>query len=184
MRVPRSGGTAAPIERSANLLGALSLAIVDRTSEAVAAAGPSDTAAAALSALHHFLDRPSVDRLRQVLGLTHSGTVRLVDRLEAAGFLTRAPGGDGRATILSLTPAGRRAAERISRARAATLQAALDGLSAEKRAALDELMGRLLVGLMREPGAVKWTCRLCDIEACERGPGCPIRNVAREKYSL
>ena len=52
-------------ERSANLLGALSLALSDRMSHAVAAAaGQSQTAAAALSALHHFLDAPSVDLLR------------------------------------------------------------------------------------------------------------------------
>ena len=42
--------------------------IADRTSDAVAgAAGRSDSAAAALSALLHFLDRPTIDRLRQVL---------------------------------------------------------------------------------------------------------------------
>ena len=40
----------------------------------------------ALSALHHFLDAPSVDLLRQVLGLTSSGPVRLLDRLHAAGL--------------------------------------------------------------------------------------------------
>ena len=51
-----------------------------------AAAGQSESAAAALSALLHFLDRPSVDLLRQVLGLTSSGTVRLVDRLAESGL--------------------------------------------------------------------------------------------------
>ena len=69
----------------------------DRLSEAVAApAWHSQSAAAALSALSHFLDGPSIDVLRQVLGLTSSGTVRLVDRLEAEGSVTRRPGVDGR----------------------------------------------------------------------------------------
>jgi hypothetical protein len=47
--------------------------------------GRSDSASAALSALYHFPGRPTVDRLGQVLGLTHSGAVRLVDRLADAG---------------------------------------------------------------------------------------------------
>ena len=71
-------------DSDANLLGALALVITDRTSGAIAAAaGQSVSAAAALSALHHFLDRPSIDRLRLVLGLTPSGVSRAVARLEA-----------------------------------------------------------------------------------------------------
>ena len=46
-----------------NLLGALSLVITDRLADATTgAAGQSVTAATALSALHHFLDRPTIDR--------------------------------------------------------------------------------------------------------------------------
>jgi MarR family transcriptional regulator, negative regulator of the multidrug operon emrRAB len=48
----------------------LALVVADQLNDAVAeAAGRSDSAPAALAALHHFLDRPSVDLLRQVLGL-------------------------------------------------------------------------------------------------------------------
>ena len=64
-------------------------------------------AAAALSALLHFLDRRTVDLLRQVLGLTSSGTVRLVDRMAESGYVRRGPGPDGRSTSISLTGAGR-----------------------------------------------------------------------------
>ncbi|MGV2386825.1 MAG UNVERIFIED_CONTAM: MarR family transcriptional regulator, partial [Thermobifida fusca] len=81
------------VDRVANVLGALALAVTDRTSAAIAAAaGQSVSAAAALSAMHHFLDRPTLDQLRRVLGLTHSGAVRLVDRLVDAGLVTRGPG--------------------------------------------------------------------------------------------
>lgn len=178
---PRAGNDS---ERSANLLGALSLAIVDRASDAVADAGPADTAAAALSAMYHFLERPSVDMLRQVLGLSHSGTVRLVDRLEASGYITREAGGDGRSTLVTLTRSGTAAAERITQARISSLEVALGVLSAEERGRLDDLISRLLVGMMRGPGAVKWTCRMCYIAACRRKPGCPLHNAAREKYSF
>jgi len=171
-------------ERGANLLGALSLAVSDRMSEAVAAAaGQSQTAAAALSALHHFLDAPSVDLLRQVLGLTSSGTVRLLDRLQASGYVTRGAGRDGRSTAVALTPVGREAAERVSAARARLLEDTLAPLSDAERATFEQLVSKLLVGLMREPGAVRWTCRLCDTGTCRAEPGdCPLRIEARRRY--
>ena len=51
-------------------LQALSASVADQMADVTAAAaGRSDSAPAALAALYHFLDRPSVDRLRQVLGL-------------------------------------------------------------------------------------------------------------------
>ena len=176
-------GAPAP-DHTGNLLGALALAVTDRTSAAVGgAAGQSETAAVALSALHHFLEDPSVDLLRQVLGLTPSGTVRLVDRLQDAGYVTRRPGRDGRSVSLRLTASGRRAAERVSAARAEVLRGALASLAPAERQALDELVGRVLAGLIRGPGATRWMCRLCDTTACGRQDGkCPVANAARERY--
>ena len=169
-------------DRGANVLGALALALSDRMAAAVAeaAGGPgrpgSETAGAALSALHHFLDAPSVDRLRQVLGLTSSGTVRLVDRLVDLGYVRRARGGDGRTTVVSLTPSGRRAAARVAKARAAVLTDAL--------AALDPLLGRLAAGLIRGPGATRWMCRLCQTGLCGVPTReCPVTRAAFERHA-
>jgi DNA-binding MarR family transcriptional regulator len=172
------------LDHSANLLGALALAVTDRTADAVGgAAGQSASAAAALSALHQFLDDPPVDRLRQVLGLTASGTVRLVDRLEEAGLVTRGPGADGRSVSVRLTAAGRRAAKRVTAARGAVLDDALSSLDAAQREQLDGMLGQVLVGLMRGPGATRWMCRLCDMSACGRDEGrCPVANAALERY--
>jgi len=173
------------LDRAANVLGALSLIIADQTADAVAeAAGRSESAAAALSALLHFLDRPTIDLLRQVLGLTSSGTVRLVDRLEESGFVRREQGADGRSTSVVLTDAGRAAAERVSAARAAVLQRSLGVLSAGERLALEQLTSKVLVGMIRGPGATRWMCRLCHIGIC-RGTagGCPVGNAARQRYA-
>jgi DNA-binding MarR family transcriptional regulator len=177
-------GGSRPLDRTANVLGALSLSVADRTLAAVGdAAGQSDSAAVALSALHHFLDDPSVDLLRQVLGLTPSGTVRLVDRLEDAGYVTRRPGRDGRSVSLRLTASGRRAAERVSAARTEVLQDALSDLAPAERRALDELVSRVIVRLIRGPGATRWMCRLCDTTTCRSAPrGCPVTNAARARY--
>jgi DNA-binding MarR family transcriptional regulator len=173
------------LERTGNLLGALSLTVTDRTSAAACdALGQSESAAVALSAMHHFLKDPSVDLLRQVLGLTPSGTVRLVDRLQDAGYVVRRSGRDGRSVSLRLTASGRRAAERISAARREVLQDALSGLEPGDREALDEIVSRMLTGLIRGPGATRWMCRLCDMTACGREAGrCPVANAARERYA-
>jgi DNA-binding MarR family transcriptional regulator len=172
------------LDRAANLFGALSLVIADQASDAAsAAAGRSESAAAALSALLHFLDRPSVDLLRQVLGLTSSGTVRLLDRLEESGYVERGPGADGRTTAVSLTGPGRLAARQVSEARAAVLERALAALTPAEREVFEQLAGKVLVGMMRGPGAVRWICRLCDIGVCRGAAGgCPVGNEARARY--
>ena len=177
-------GGAAGLDQTANLLGALSLMIADRMADAMGeAGGRPESAAAAMSALWHFLDQPSVDLLRQVLGLTSSGTVRLVDKMAQAGYVERGPGADGRSTSVALTSAGRATAERVGAARAEVLHGALAGLTAEERATLGAIIGKVLVGLMREPGAVRWMCRLCDIGVCGGAAGgCPVGNAARERY--
>jgi DNA-binding MarR family transcriptional regulator len=174
------------LDQTANLLGALSLVIADRMADAMAeAGGRPESAAAALSALLHFLDRPTVDLMRQVLGLTSSGTVRLIDRMADAGYVQRGPGGDGRSTSVSLTGTGRAAAERVAVARAAVLAGALEGLSAAERETLRILMSKLLAGLIRGPGAVRWMCRLCDTGLCRGAEGgCPVGNAVRARYGV
>src|ERR1700761_9087283 len=96
----------------------------------VAAVGPS--APAALVALHEFLDGGTVTQLSSVLGLTHSGTVRLVDRLGAEGLVERAGAQDGRAVSVVLTRRGRHLAAQIRQAREKTLTSALSALTPDE----------------------------------------------------
>lgn len=175
----------AALEREANLLGALALIVTDQTETVTAAAcGQSPTAAAALSALYHFLDRPTLDMLCRVLGLTPSGAVRLVDRLAEAGYVTRGPGADGRSRSVTLTPKGRRAAKRVAQARAQVLSGALAGLSAPERETLHALLGKLFTTFIRQPRSTGWICRLCDTVSCGRNAGhCPVANEALAWHS-
>ena len=123
--------------REANLLGTLSLALTDRVEAAVEACAPQGPSApAALAALEGYLGGEPIDALSRVLGLTHSGAVRLVDRLAADGLAERRRGGDGRSVAVTLTPAGRRAAAEIREARERALAEALSVLSAGERRAL------------------------------------------------
>jgi hypothetical protein len=117
-----------------------------------------------------------------VLGLTSSGTVRLLDRLEEAGYVRRGMGADRRSASISLTEAGRTAAQQVAEARAGVLDGALAVLSPDEREVFDRLAGKVLAGLIRGPGATRWMCRLCDTGACRRqAGGCPVGNAARQR---
>jgi DNA-binding MarR family transcriptional regulator len=175
MRLP-DRDAAGGLSREANVLGALAQVVSDRTADAVATAcGLSATAGTALSALYHFLDAPTIDLLGQVLGLTSSGTVRLVE----AGYVVRAPGPDRRSRTVRLTTEGAEAAQRVSRARATVLREVLVPLSTAERGTLAGLATQLFPGLVRGPGAIRWICRLCDTTAYGRDAGhCPVTSAA------
>jgi len=166
--------------RDANLLGALSLAVADRLAQTTTVAAEHGASApAALVALAGYLDGATLEALRQVLGLTHSGAVRLADRLDAAGMLTRGSQRDGRAVALHLTPAGRRAADRVLAARETALAEVLGVLAPAQREALAELHERLLGGLTPDRPAARRLCRLCDAGACGHAEGrCPVTRAA------
>jgi DNA-binding MarR family transcriptional regulator len=177
------GGGRRQGEQAANLLGALSLAIADRMGDAVTRRVRPVSDAAALSALHHFPLSPSIDLLAQILGLSSSGTVRLVDRLEQDGIVRRRSDGDARTTIVALTAKGRRLARDVTVARHDVLETALATLPEADRRRFGELAGRVLAGMIRPPGATRWTCRLCDTLACGRPEGrCPVANAAERRY--
>ena len=118
-----------------------------------------------------------------MLGLTSSGTVRLLDRLAESGYVERGQGADGRSVSVTLTEEGRLAAQRVTDARAAVLSGALAVLSPAEREVFERLAGKVLVGMMRGPGAVRWICRLCDISVCRGADGgCPAGNTASDRY--
>ena len=115
--------------RLGNLLAALALGLVDDGIAAVAeSTGLSVTGAAALISLAEFLDGQNVGRLSEVLGLSHSGAVRLVAQLEARGLVRRGPGQDRRQVNVVLTDDGRRLAEQAATARMGVVADAVSGL--------------------------------------------------------
>ena len=176
--------------RQANLLAVLALGIYDRVRQAEEdAAGYGSAAPAALVALHEFLGGASIDQLRQVVGLTPSGAVRLVDKLSHAGLVRRGPGPDGRSVALTLTRRGDEAARRILTGRREACETLLAGLSSGEREALtpllERLLGQLTAARLAEREEAKapaggWLCRLCEFSACRREMGeCPVANAAR-----
>jgi MarR family transcriptional repressor of emrRAB len=170
--------------RLANVFGALALAVTDRMRAATeGAAGQRSAGPAALVMLSEFRPGASVEELRHAIGLTHSGTVRLVDRLVADRDVERRAADDGRAVALYLTAKGRRTAARIRAARTAAIDDALAPLAPTERATFARLADKLLRGVVhdrlaeRDAGTIPpdgWLCRLCDPTACGRPDGhCP-----------
>lgn len=123
----------------------------------------------------------SIDQLRRVLGMSHSGTVRIVDRLVDAGLAVREAGLDGRTVKLSATRAGRREFEAISERRLGSLRAALKALDREEREQLGVISAKLLGGFASTVIEAQHVCRLCEHSVCVRRGGCPVaESVAGE----
>jgi MarR family transcriptional regulator, negative regulator of the multidrug operon emrRAB len=161
--------------RPANLLGALALVVCERLGGATA--GPGDrlpaSEPAALVTLAHY-PHQSIDVLARTLGLTHSGAVRLVDRLEAASLVRRTSAGHGRTLALRLTGKGTRAARQVLDRRQATLERVLANLDPEEVARLEGIAERLLAALTTDRQSAHHICRLCDEGICVRGAACPV----------
>ena len=159
-------------ERTANLLGAHALVVADRMREA---AGMELSSAAVLNALETFADGASIDALRRILGLSHSGGVRIVRRLERQGLVARERDpDDGRAVRLHLTSAGRRAARRVLAARIDAIAPLLEVLPEAERASFERQLERLLAGVTRGPEEANRICRLCAPDVCGHPARCPV----------
>jgi len=167
-------------EFQANVLGTAALAVAERVEAATqAACGFTGAIPAALVALHEFAGGQSIDYLRTVVGLTPSGTVRLVDRLEREGLAWRGDGVDGRSVSVRLTARGRDTAARVRDARLAVLGELLAPLSTGQRRALTDAASTLLAAVTDGRQAARHACRLCDVHACGHDRGhCPVTNAA------
>ncbi|HZD68391.1 MAG TPA: MarR family transcriptional regulator [Actinomycetes bacterium] len=163
-------GTAGDPEdrRAANLAGALALAVGDRLRV--------DSDAAALVTLLER-GRLTVEWLRRIVGLSHSATVRLVDRLAADGLVVRAPGPDRRSVRVELTAAGWHEAERIRCKRETTLASLLAQLSQSERSAFSCAAEKLLAAATEDRWGARSICRLCAHAVCAVA-GCPVDEAA------
>jgi DNA-binding MarR family transcriptional regulator len=102
--------------------------------------------------LHNVLARgvSRVSELAEAMGLDASTASRHVRQLEDGGYLARTGDpGDRRASRVRLTPRGRAALDRATRARAALVDRAVADWPEEDRAALTTLMTRLADSLDR-----------------------------------
>lgn len=169
------------IDRTANLLGVVGLAVADRI-EAIAReilchAGET---AAAVVVIGYGLG-PSNDQLRRILGLSHPGSVRLVDRLVADGLVERRPGRDRRAIALYLTARGDAVREKLLAGRLAAIRPLLAPLTGREQEALAALLHKMLSSAETTDLERCHLCRLCDDRVCSN---CPIPAEFRSREAV
>jgi DNA-binding MarR family transcriptional regulator len=160
-----------PFDRLANLLGAFALGVADRIrSAALEQSSLGGETAAAIVVIRHAPGL-SIDQLGRVLGLSHAGTVRLVDRLAAAGLAVRsAAAHDRRAVALTLTPAGEVHQAALLNRRNEALVAILSEVSVRDRIALERIVAAMLQRLPDDAVSALNVCRFCDAERCADCP--------------
>lgn len=158
-------------DRTANLLGVVGLAIADRIEDVARdILGRVGETPAALVVIGHGTGL-SNDGLRRILGLSHPGTVRLVDRLVADGLVERSEGKDRRAVALRLTDQGHAVRSKLLRGRLESIDALLAPLSERERVLLDGILGKVLTAMDTTVSERRTLCRLCDVQVCSK---CPI----------
>jgi MarR family transcriptional repressor of emrRAB len=176
-------------DRLVNLLGVVAIGLADASVGDVAeAAGIDTTAAAALVAMLDLTKSGSVRRLSQLIGISHSGTVRLVNRLAELDLLERKPGTDNRSVSVTLTRRGGTLARRLRSQRHAAIAAALTGLTPQQLEQLGAICELVIANLTAarldqrdagRPPSGGALCRMCDPGACGRPSGrCPAARAA------
>jgi DNA-binding MarR family transcriptional regulator len=171
------------VSRLENLLGAQSLALADRLLAADVGSGGVDIPSSERAALVTLLAHPgqTVRWLGDVLGLTSSGGTRLVDRLVAAGWVTRTAGGDARQRQVRLTRSGASRARAVLGARRAVLTDVVGRLSVRERRQLEELLAKVVSGLAESRMPALRVCRMCDRAACAAdGHECPLQHTVAD----
>ena len=154
----------------ANVIGALGVAISDR----LARAGAAGSTAEALVAISGDGAGMTIDALARRVRLSHSGAVRLVERLVREEKVQRSRGLDQRTAALALTPEGSRTVRRILARREHELESLLATLSDGERRELVESAQRVLGRLSESGGETERMCRLCDHDTCGHSRGtCP-----------
>lgn len=145
-----------------NKFAALSLAVTDAT-----LAGDDDLAPTAVAALITAANNPpaSIGEIAAVVGLTHSATVRLIDRLETDGLLHRRRR-VGREVLVEITPAGRRRADELQDRRLAVSANFLAGLSPDERELLGKLIDRMMQDHATNGHDRRRLCRMCARAHC------------------
>jgi MarR family transcriptional regulator, negative regulator of the multidrug operon emrRAB len=159
------------IDRTANLLGVVGLAVSDRIEDTARdILSHTGEAPAALVVIGHGTG-PSNDQLRRVLGLSHPGTVRLIDRLVADGLVERREGQDRRAIALHLSERGRAMRDELLKWRLTAIRSLLATLTDAEQETLAALLHKMLSSLETTQTERRTLCRLCDNRVCA---DCPI----------
>jgi DNA-binding MarR family transcriptional regulator len=158
--------------RDRNVFGAFALMISDDIIQASSSQSPeAGPTASALALLAH---KPglSIRMLAVGVGLSHAGTVRLVDRLATDGLIERRDhSSDGRTRSLYLTRTGKAVSNKVLNSRDQVIAEGLAVLTPEEIRILGQLSARVLRARLESLEHSHRVCRLCWYEKCT---DCPV----------
>ena len=130
-----------------------------------------------------------VRQIADVLGISAPAATKTADKLERLGLISRAPcAGDRRATLLSVSPRGRRLVRKYEQRQAEYLAAVLRRFRPREIEQFSELLGRFSVRLLEPAEAgdssVCLRCRGYLAEDCplsDRPGGCGCRDFFAQR---
>lgn len=161
-----------PVE---NLVGALALGISDSFLLKANELAPEPGQAAALITLLKHEPGMTIEKLRRILGLSHPGAVRLVDRMIGQKVITKQKSGtDRRSVELYLSEEGERVCSKILTARHEKISQALTVLNEEELIEYGRLTDKLLKAFVQNETHAYSVCRLCDTDVCDN---CPVESI-------
>lgn len=157
----------------ANRLAALATAIDDAVH-----ADTDDLSASAVAALQAIRQEGplAIQQVAKTIGLTHSATVRLIDRLEK-DWLVRRLSRKGREVKVEATARGKRRATQFQERRLSVVDGLLATLDDAERTALGPILDRLLEASVLDADGAERTCRSCERDGCRKA-GCPVARTA------
>ncbi len=166
------------IDRNANLLGVVGLAVAGRIEQTAREfLNHSGETPAALIVIGYGFG-PSNDQLRRILDLSHPGSVRLIDRLVSDGLVERRKGRDKRTIALFLTEKGISTREELLKGRIARIRPLLATLSDSEQETFGALLHKMLSSMETTDDERCNLCRWCDDRVCS---DCPIPAGFRDR---
>jgi len=173
-----SDGPEGTSRQTANILGTLAVVIQDRVEGAWQSTLDLSPMAAAAIVQTEMEPGSSIEQVATRIGLSHSATVRVIDKLVERGLIEKDRARkDARQQSLSLSKAGKRVAEQLHAVRNDVTDSLLAGMDQGQVTALHQAVCRILnkaVTTNREGDVV---CRVCDERRCTPDI-CPIQPAA------
>jgi len=166
-------------KKTENVIGAMVLGLADAIIRETENQAPEKgQAAAAIALLRHEPAMP-IEQMRRALGLSHSATVRLIDRLVTDDLVVRRPGvSDRRAVALHLTESGETRCDAILSSRLERIAKALKSFDPLEKETFRLLTEKFLSNFVEDLDHAYSVCRLCDLSAC---PDCPVECALQSK---
>ena len=127
--------------------------------------------------------RHQVGEVADFLGVSPPAATKNIDKLERYGLMVRTPSkGDRRATLLSVSPKGRRLVEKFEHLKTARLAPVFESLEPAEVEQLTSLLQRVSISLLEDPSAdgICLRCAAYIAEDCPVGHargGCPYHNL-------